>query len=214
MTNANIDGPYILVGHSIGVIHIEAYLNAYPDEVAGLVMVDRPAVDYLTTSSLSSAEILATEGGSSPTMMAIMHLLSSVGFIRATGFGLSPITSDLPVEVQPVYNASTFQTRFFSSLSDEWATYAANLRFAAALPPIDHDLPVVILIHAPIENAGPNESVFYEDRLAFASHLSGARVVIADGSNHFINIQRADLVIQTIQDVVEAARSDQPLASK
>jgi pimeloyl-ACP methyl ester carboxylesterase len=214
LTNANIDGPYVLVGHSIGVIHTEAYLDAYPDEVAGLVMVDRPAAEYLTTSSLSDEEILATEGGSSPSMMAMMRVLSTVGFIRATGFGLWPITSDLPTEVQPVYNASTFQTRFFASLGDEWATYPTNLRYGAALPPVSRDLPVVVLIHAPIENAGPNEAVFYEDRVAFAAHVPDARVVIAGGSNHFINTKRPDLVIQAIQDVVKAARSRQLLASK
>ena len=214
LRNANIEGPYILVGHSIGVIHAEAYLDNYPDEVAGLVMVDRPAAEYLTTSGMSDKEILDTEGGSSPSMMALMRVLSTVGFIRMTGFGLSPITNDLPAEVQPVYNASTFQTRFFGSLGDEWATYAANLRYGAALPPISRDLPVAVLIHAPIDNAGPNEPVFYADRLAFAAHVPDARVVIADGSNHFINTQRPDLVIQAIQAVVKAARSGQPLASK
>lgn len=214
LTNANIDGPYVLVGHSIGVIHTEAYLDSYPTEVAGLVMVDRPAAEYLTTSGLSDKEILATEGGSSPTMMAIMRLLSTVGFIRMTGFGLSPITVDLPDEMQPEYNASTFQTRFFASLNEEWVNYAANLRYGAALPAISRALPVVVLIHAPIENAGPNESVFYKDRLAFAAAMPDARVVIANGSNHFINTKRPDLVITAIQDVVEAARTGQPLASQ
>lgn len=214
LKNATIDGPYVLIGHSIGVIHTEAYVDAYPNEVAGLVMVDRPAAEYLTTSGLSDAEILATEGGSSPSMMAMMRVLSTVGFIRATGFGLSPITNDLPTDVQPLYNASTFQTRFFASLNEEWVSYAVNLRYGAALSPLSSAMPVVVLIHAPIENAGPNEAVFYEDRAAFAAHLPDARVVIADGSNHFINTKRPDLVIQAIQDVVEAARTGQPLASK
>ncbi len=209
LSNANLEGPYVLVGHSIGVIHAEAYLDNYPDEVAGLVMVDRPAAEYLTTSGRSDKEILDTEGGSSPSMMALMRILSTVGFIRVTGFGLSPITRDLPLEVQSAYNASTFQTRFFGSLGDEWATYAANLRYATALPPISRAMPIVVLILAPSENAGPNESVFYEDRLVFAAHIPDARVVIADGSNHFINTQRPDLVIQAIQAVVKAARSGQ-----
>jgi pimeloyl-ACP methyl ester carboxylesterase len=214
LTNANIEGPYVLVGHSIGAIHNQGYADQYPDEVVGLALVDRAPAEYLTTSGLSDKEILATEGGSSPTVMAIMRLLVSVGFIRVTNFGLSPITNDLPAEAQRLYNASTFQARFFGSLSEEWDTYAANLRYGAALPPFSSDLPVVVLIHAPIENANPNEPVFYEDRLAFAAHLPEARVAIADGSNHFINTKRPDLVIQAIRDVVEAVRTGQPLASK
>ncbi|HLU35962.1 MAG TPA: alpha/beta fold hydrolase [Thermomicrobiales bacterium] len=37
---ADIPGPYILVGHSIGGIFARQYAHAYPDEVAGLVFVD------------------------------------------------------------------------------------------------------------------------------------------------------------------------------
>jgi pimeloyl-ACP methyl ester carboxylesterase len=32
----------VLVGHSIGGLHIRAYVSHFPDEVAGLVLVDSP----------------------------------------------------------------------------------------------------------------------------------------------------------------------------
>jgi hypothetical protein len=36
--------------------------------------------------------------------------------------------------------------------------------------------------------------------------------VTAEGSNHLIHVQRPDLVIESIQDVVEAVRTGEPLA--
>ncbi len=38
--NADIAGPYVLVGHSIGGLHVRLYAHHYPDEVVGMVLVD------------------------------------------------------------------------------------------------------------------------------------------------------------------------------
>ena len=40
LTNARIDGPYVLVGHSIGGIYVRQFAAEYPEEVAGMVLVD------------------------------------------------------------------------------------------------------------------------------------------------------------------------------
>ena len=94
------------------------------------------------------------------------------------------------------------------------ALKSLNLRYGAALPSFSSELPLVALIHPPDAKINPLEPTFYEDRLAFASRWPNARIVIAEGSNHFIATKRPDLAVQAIQDVVEAARTGQPLASK
>jgi pimeloyl-ACP methyl ester carboxylesterase len=38
-------GPYILVGHSLGGLVAETFAEGYPDETAGIVMVDAPGPD-------------------------------------------------------------------------------------------------------------------------------------------------------------------------
>ena len=40
LVKANIQGPYVLVGHSLGGLLARVYTHNYPDEVAGLVLVD------------------------------------------------------------------------------------------------------------------------------------------------------------------------------
>src|SRR5512134_1235651 len=40
LTNARVEGPYVLVGHSIGGIYVRQFAADYPDEVAGMVLVD------------------------------------------------------------------------------------------------------------------------------------------------------------------------------
>ena len=48
---AEVPGPYVLVGHSLGGLFVRLYAATYPDEVAGLVLVDawsEGLVDLLT----------------------------------------------------------------------------------------------------------------------------------------------------------------------
>ena len=40
LTNANIAGPYVLVGHSIGGLYVRQFAADYPKEVVGMVLVD------------------------------------------------------------------------------------------------------------------------------------------------------------------------------
>jgi pimeloyl-ACP methyl ester carboxylesterase len=40
LTNAHIPGPYLLVGHSMGAFNVLLYANQYPQDVAGIVLVD------------------------------------------------------------------------------------------------------------------------------------------------------------------------------
>ena len=39
LTAANVDGPYVLVGHSMGALLVRRYANQYPDGVVGMVLV-------------------------------------------------------------------------------------------------------------------------------------------------------------------------------
>ena len=40
LNNAGVQGPYVLVGHSIGGIHVRSFASQYPHDVAGIILVD------------------------------------------------------------------------------------------------------------------------------------------------------------------------------
>jgi pimeloyl-ACP methyl ester carboxylesterase len=40
LVNANIGGPYVLVGHSIGGLYVRKFTAEFPDDVVGMVLVD------------------------------------------------------------------------------------------------------------------------------------------------------------------------------
>lgn len=52
-------GPYVLVGHSLGGIYVQLYAYQYPDEVAGLVLVD-PTPEEFTPGLIALLTSLGT----------------------------------------------------------------------------------------------------------------------------------------------------------
>ena len=57
LTRAAIPGPYLLVGHSFGGIHVRMFASRHPEKVAGMVLVDgsHPDQDQLWVSSFGPA---------------------------------------------------------------------------------------------------------------------------------------------------------------
>ncbi len=56
LQNSDVPGPYILVGHSFGGCNMMLYANTYPDEVAGIVLVDSVHERLLEFVALPSIE--------------------------------------------------------------------------------------------------------------------------------------------------------------
>ncbi len=52
---ANLQPPYVLVGHSIGGTYIELYARTYPGEVAGVVFVDSRHADFTRQCQVADA---------------------------------------------------------------------------------------------------------------------------------------------------------------
>lgn len=58
LINADINGPYVLVGHSLGGMYMRLFIDQYPDDVVGLVLVDSAHID----DSHRSASVLPPLG--------------------------------------------------------------------------------------------------------------------------------------------------------
>lgn len=85
LQRANVPPPYILVGHSLGGLYVRVFAGMYPDEVAGMVLVDpMHEVEALEGSStlpeLSSLPVTAAQARASATPSGIpVSLISAMG---------------------------------------------------------------------------------------------------------------------------------------
>ncbi len=51
LQKANIRGPYILVGHSLGGLNMQVFAKAYPKDIRGMVLLDPPPRSWLAGSA-------------------------------------------------------------------------------------------------------------------------------------------------------------------
>ena len=48
LERAKVEGPYVLVGHSLGGLTVRIFAHDYPTEVAGLVLIDSMSPGQMT----------------------------------------------------------------------------------------------------------------------------------------------------------------------
>ena len=92
---ANIPGPYVLVGHSLGGLTVRVFTDMYPSEVAGVVLIESMSPRQFSPSSTNTALQPASQSHASP----ILPALARTGLLRLTArpLGLVP---HLPPEAE------------------------------------------------------------------------------------------------------------------
>ena len=83
-----LEGPYVLVGHSTGSLFVRTFTKLYPDEVAGMVLVDPRR--YEVGETLSDQE-----GGTGEGVLRLMPSAARLGLVRLLGFA-DGLVSGLP----------------------------------------------------------------------------------------------------------------------
>jgi pimeloyl-ACP methyl ester carboxylesterase len=129
-------GPYILAGHSSGGVYVRFFAAAYPDEVAGVVLLDAQAPH--TTPVPSAGQ--ASENPFS-TVVGIAPALARVGLARLV---LSAGSSDLPPDVEARRHAGEVTPQGVASFADELLRLDGILDAAGALPDLG-DRPLVVV---------------------------------------------------------------------
>jgi pimeloyl-ACP methyl ester carboxylesterase len=207
---ASIEGPYVLVGHSFGGMYMQTYANRYPDEVAGVVLVDSSTeLDQFSQrpEARDSYEPQKQKFAVVPQLAQLgVSLLARLGVVRLLS-KLDPASPELPPQQREQIDALTPSTRQVSTTALEFLAPTQTLRVGSQGSLGNKPLAVV--------TAGESESSWLElqDKLATLSSNSIHRVV--EGATHTsLLYDRSDsqATSAAIVEVVAAVRNDRPLA--
>jgi pimeloyl-ACP methyl ester carboxylesterase len=201
---AHIPGPYVLAGHSFGGLYVLTFAARYPDEVAGMVLVDSTAPASAAPPQPTSSDESSYDGMGR--VSALASISARLGLARVvsqlSGDGLPPRSSD---EVQ----AGTATAGNLRSTIDEYLQGSASIQQAASLRDFT-DKPLVVL------TAGDGHDATWsaaQNHLATLSTNSVHRVV--DGATHETIVadqEHAATITQAILQVDSAVRSAGPVA--
>jgi len=201
LQRAHVPGPYVLAGHSFGGLYVMSFAAQYPEQVAGLVLVDSTAP---TTTPVSPQQV-----GS---YSVVKHVSAMVSASSRVGVGrlIARLSfSDLPPQSRDEARASAATAMEMASFIDEFAVANRSASEAGELVNLDGK-PLIVLTADRGNAEGWTES---QDELATLSANSLHRVVTGATHQSLVdNPDHAAAVSQAIHDVVEAVRRGAPLS--
>jgi pimeloyl-ACP methyl ester carboxylesterase len=207
LKGADIEGPYVLVGHSYGGLYVRMYADRYPEEVAGVVLIDSMHPEQFTRSPEGRAMYQQTRR-----VGAVIPWLTRLGVIRLTNY--YPAHPDLPPHQRAQIEAFNSSTHHVATTVEEFRATpqtTAQVRRTASLG----DKPLAVITAG--EQSAGSLRIWLEmqDELAALSTNSIHRVI--EGATHeSLLYEKGDSQASSaaIEQVVEAARKDQPLTGK
>ncbi len=219
LAEAKIPSPFVLVGHSFGGLLVEAYAIRYPDEVAGLILVDPlPVTEWLHPPAPHSRTIargvrLARRGALLARIgvvrLALRLLLAGARRIPQTIANVSSGSGEtlisrlvgevrkMPRETWPILQAHWSQPKGFEAMADYLEALPESSAQAAALGPLPR-IPITIL------SASHSTSEQLAARDEMARRSPAGRHLLAAHSGHWIHLDQPELVIQSIREMLLA----------
>lgn len=195
--SAGVLPPYILVGHSMAGFDVRIYAALYPPEVAGMVLVDASHPDQLrrfppALHAMNPGWIRQGE---------LLEYLEPVGIARFLGYCGNNVA----------VRAAECTFNSFRESASERRTFRESAAQTAAIAGALGDLPLLVLSHdTDVRDPGLSPDVDKATNIAFnqmQEELRGlstrGKRVIAKGSGHYIQMDRPDLVIQAVREIMD-----------
>lgn len=206
LKQAGLSPPYVLVGHSFGGINLRVFASRYPEEVAGIVLVDSPHEDHLeklpTPSSFCRFPQLTT-------------LFTYLGGMRLLSYtpGVQQAFEKYPESVKKMYRAQSFTNRCIRTIFKEMEAFDESLMQLKRGAGVLYDKPLtVITAGKPMsgEIAGVTqermEALYrsfreFQEDLVFKSYKG--KQLIAEESDHMITRNEPQIIVEAVREMVE-----------
>jgi pimeloyl-ACP methyl ester carboxylesterase len=208
---AGIAKPFILMGHSIAGVYDRAYATRYPDDLAGLIFVD-------AATPGQRQRFDAIFGPPDPPHYTLRKWANFLGISRAKG-ACSKVPPGLEFERGFIY-ANHCKTSVMDGISAEEKAIDRSSDETLHSGPFGA-LPILIFSEDPENMARLASDTHTPAQMKQGAALwnsmqedlkrlsSNSRRIIAKGSSHLVQVDRADLVNREVSVFIEQIRSGQ-----
>jgi len=186
LTKARVDSPYILVGHSLGGLNLQVYASEYPEDLAGLVLLDPPPIGWITGDQFPGLRQLFSEASNGYRAMAESSRTGSnpEGAAKADFFDM------VASEHEELMGESGALVKAISSFGAIPLTVIAATE---ANPDFG-------------EFAEPFQTFWIEQSRELAGKSSRGQFIKAEGSSHHIHLDAPQLVLDAISEMLLEVR--------
>jgi pimeloyl-ACP methyl ester carboxylesterase len=191
---AQVPTPYILVGHSMGGYDVRVYRGLYPNEVAGMVLVDAAHEDAARPTTMPNALRRLTA--------AALGFAAHFGVLRLMAPGPDPTPDHFTRDQWAEIWSLRWQPKsVLAAVKDSVDVSAAQARAAGNFG----DLPLIVLTAG---HSAPEQDIGNELQAELAWRSTRGRQVIVD-AGHMIPEQAPEAVTQAIYEIFAEIRTRQ-----
>jgi pimeloyl-ACP methyl ester carboxylesterase len=201
LDRAGEHGPFILVGHSTGGTYAMTYAARYPEQVAGIVLLDSSSPDQFT--------VLPDFPGQYAVMRRTLALLPSLARTGLARLAPSSTWSNLPEPAAAQVRAFAADARGARSTRDEQSVLPAVFEQARALSTLGGKPLVVLTASDNLRSVRGWSGA--QDQLATLSSNCSHRIADATHVGLLDDPAAAAVSVRAIEDVVRSARTGTPL---
>ena len=181
-----VEGPYVLVGHSLGGLNVQVFAERYPEDVAGMVLLDPPPLGWLLGENYSGLRAMAEQ------------MTDEWQAIEERGAGSS----------DPEDRA---ESDFFRMIASEHREMLGESARLVAEIETFGNLPLVVIasgVPNPMfgEVAEEYQTYWADQSRALADKSGRGEFFLAENSTHRLHEDAADLVLESILSLVTEAR--------
>jgi len=210
-------GPYVLVGHSLGGVHVRMFAAQYSDETVGLILVD-------TVYPLIVTPEFEMQMQSSVGFYQVMRLLTGSGVMRILGplggeDSMPEIARKLPADLQPPYLNLLLDPEQYKAAISEMTNISKTFTETSALLMGEQpfgDLPLVVLTAG--QTSTMDSTPFAEQRVPVSPERIASQAELAEQSSrgeqrvipesgHSVHLDAPEAIIQAILDILEMSRN-------
>ncbi len=230
LNRAQIPPPFILVGHSFAGLSTRLFAARYPEEVAGLILIDpvvpaewNPANEHNQRRIRTGAKILrrATvlsrlglirfvsfllRAGVKPIAEPLVRLMSR-GAPKGDGTSSSPLFWNLPPSERAMAPVFWVQPKFTETIADQLENFPKSATQVAAADNLK-DLPLTVISAANTPADRKNAHLAIAHLSASGTHL------VATRSGHWVMTDEPELVIHAIHEMIDRVRKPSVLSAR
>ena len=201
LDRAYVPGPYVLAGHSFGGLYVQSFAAQFPDQVAGMVLLD-------STSPKSGPP--PTDPQSSEVIGRLSELVSGVAHLGVGRLIAYASGGTLPPHAQDEADANASTARHLASFIKEYLAEAdTSMQEASSLTTLGSKPLIVVTAD---EGVTDGQWQSKQDHMATLSTNTIHRHANATHQSLLADEADSAAASQAVRDVVAAVRTSRPLA--
>jgi pimeloyl-ACP methyl ester carboxylesterase len=200
LRRADVPGPYVIVGHSLGGAHARVFAHEYPADVVGVVLIDsmNPQAGAPSTAPATPATDEPSSGD------WLITLPARVGALRALAGPLG-LTAGLPPGVADAYAALWVTPRNLQAwIVDEGRGMQHSLAQARAVTSLGAT-PLIVL-----SRGRDRDAVHVAEQAQLLELSPNSRQMVAEQSGHNVQVDQPAAAVDAIVRMVEWVRGQAP----